>query len=155
MSHALPPDPGTYVLVLRAPPAGRVRVGELGVMTLSGGWLAYVGSALGSGGLRARVGRHVSGRGTLHWHIDYLVRAVEVAEIWYSAGERRREEEWATALRSAPGAVLPLRGFGSSDCGCPGHLSRFLQRPRLADFRHCLPEARRTTGAGRRSDGRP
>lgn len=134
-------EPGTYVLLVRAPAEGQVQVGELGTLDLAGDWYAYVGSAFGPGGLRARVGRHLSGRGALHWHIDYLVRATEVAEVWFSSHERKREEEWVAALRSAPGSTNPLRGFGSGDCGCEGHLFRFASRPTAEDFRGWL-EAR-------------
>ncbi len=127
-------ESGTYVLLMGAPAEGEVQVGELGTLDLAGDWYAYVGSAFGPGGLRARVGRHLSGRGALHWHIDYLVRAAEVAEVWFSSHERKREEEWAAALRSAPGSTNPLPGFGSGDCGCEGHLFRFGSRPSADDF---------------------
>lgn len=131
-------DPGTYVLLLRAPAGGEVQVGKLGTLALAGEWYAYVGSAFGPGGLGARVGRHLSGRGAPHWHIDHLVRAAEVAEVWFSTHERRREEAWVSALRAAPGSANPLPGFGAGDCGCEGHLFRFDARPTVEDFRGWL-----------------
>jgi len=39
------------------------------------GWYVYVGSALGPGGLAAKVGRHLGGRKMCRWHTAYL-RAV-------------------------------------------------------------------------------
>lgn len=128
-------EPGTYVLLVEAPAGREVRIGELGVLSHSGEWLTYVGSALGPGGLRARVGRHLSGGGSLHWHVDFLLRAADIAEVWWTTGKERREEDWAAALRGAPGASLPLPGFGASDCGCPGHLIGFPGRPSVDDFR--------------------
>lgn len=132
--------PGTYLLLLESPAGGEVRVGKLGTLPLTGGWLAYVGSAFGPGGLRARVGCHLSRRGALHWHVDYLLRAVEVAEVWITTDPRKREEEWVEALRSAPGSSNPLRGFGAGDCGCDGHLFRLGERPELRHFRAWLGE---------------
>lgn len=145
-------EPGTYILLMRAPADREVRIGELGVLTLSDGWLTYVGSALGPGGLRARVGRHLSGGGSLHWHVDYLLRDTSVAEVWWRRGKERCEEAWASALRGAPGASLPLRGFGASDCGCPGHLIGFPDRPSVEDFRRWVGDGdvQATSEFGRR-----
>jgi Uri superfamily endonuclease len=134
-------QPGTYVLVVRSPATGAVRVGRLGSLALDGRWLLYVGSALGPGGLRARVGRHVAGARAVHWHVDRLLRSAEVVEVWLGPGEGRREESWARTLRAAPGASVPLPGFGASDCGCAGHLVAFEARPRVQEFRGWLREA--------------
>lgn len=130
--------PGTYVLVVRPPSTGAVRVGRLGTLALDGRWLLYVGSAFGPGGLRARVGRHVGGARAVHWHVDRLLRFAEVVEVWLGPGGGRREEPWARALRAAPGAAVPLPGFGASDCGCAGHLVAFEARPGVEGFRAWL-----------------
>lgn len=126
----LPAHPGTYVLLLRAREPGHdVTIGKLGTLPLDGAWYAYVGSAFGPGGLRARVGRHLREGKSPHWHIDHLLPAVRVEAVWFSTRPEKREEAWVEALRSVPGAGVPLRGFGAGDCGCEGHLVRLPSRP--------------------------
>jgi Uri superfamily endonuclease len=44
---------------------------------------------------------------------------------------RRCEHAWAQILQHAPGAGLPIKGFGSSDCACPAHLFRFESTPEV------------------------
>lgn len=125
---------GTYLLFLRPLAEGRVRVGRLGTMELREGRYAYVGSAFGPGGVEARLGRHVRGEGSLHWHVDYLRRRCEPTEAWVSLDETPREHEWARALAAAPGSTVPLAGFGASDCGCASHLFRFAEVPSWEAF---------------------
>lgn len=93
------------------------------------GFYAYVGSALGPGGLKARVNRHLQPAARLHWHIDYLRQQTEWAAVWYAYGSVRQECAWAAAFSSLRGSTIPLRGFGSSDCGCPAHLYFFDRMP--------------------------
>ena len=54
---------------------------RFGKLTLAAGQYAYVGSAHGPGGLRARVGRHLRAEKPLHWHIDYLTAALPVMHV--------------------------------------------------------------------------
>ena len=68
----LPSQPGTYALLLEATAKQDVPIGKLGVLHMLPGIYVYVGSALGPGGLAARVERHAPREKTLHWHIDYL-----------------------------------------------------------------------------------
>ena len=114
--------PGTYALVLRASMAQTIQIGRLGELAMQSGYYIYVGSAFGPGGLAARVGRHLRSEKKLRWHIDYLRAACEVAEVWWTCDPVRRECEWASKLRELPGAVVPMAGFGSSDCECKSHL---------------------------------
>ncbi|MFN8443960.1 MAG: GIY-YIG nuclease family protein [Caldilineaceae bacterium] len=114
--------PGTYALILRAATTQTVRIGRLGDLVLQPGYYIYVGSAFGPGGLAARVGRHLRKEKRLRWHIDYLRAACEVEEVWWTCDSVRRECEWANKLRELPGTVVPMVGFGSSDCGCETHL---------------------------------
>lgn len=133
----LPPRPGTYALILRPTMPGEVEIGALGTLRLEPGWYVYVGSALGPGGLAARVGRHADDaeKKPRHWHIDHLLPATDLAEVWYTVGPDRREEAWARHVRSRPGATVPLAGFGAGDCGCAGHLVHAPRRPRLDRLR--------------------
>ncbi|MEJ2175683.1 MAG: GIY-YIG nuclease family protein [bacterium] len=128
LSDALPASPGSYVLILEATTALRIRIGALGTLALEPGFYAYVGSAFGPGGLRARLGHHLRRTRRPHWHIDSLRRHVTLREIWLAEGARA-EHAWAGALARLPSAEMPCLGFGASDCRCPTHLFRFAQRP--------------------------
>jgi Uri superfamily endonuclease len=128
-------EPGTYSLLLRADVKQTIEVGALGVMEVQPGLYVYVGSALGPGGLRARVQRHVRGDGAQHWHIDYLREATTPMAIWYTHDPVRRECAWATLLRNAAGAHVPHVGFGASDCDCTAHLVAFEDAPAFSAFR--------------------
>lgn len=118
----LPAVCGTYTLLLYSDYELRLRVGRLGEYTLPSGWLAYVGSAHGPGGLRARVGRHFRQPKPIHWHIDALTAHLPICLVWYRASSARLECGWAAALSDLPRASIPIAGFGSSDCRCGTHL---------------------------------
>ena len=134
----LPSLPGTYALVLRFSKRLEIIVGKLGVLSVQAGYYVYVGSALGPGGLAARVGRHCRREKALRWHVDYLRAEAQIEEVWYATGKSHRECRWANVLCALPGASVPLTGFGASDCGCPSHLCFFNVPPSLADFRKKL-----------------
>jgi Uri superfamily endonuclease len=102
-----------------------VRVGALGEVRFAVGAYAYVGSAFGPGGLAARLARHHRTDKPPHWHIDYLRPHVRLLETWQAAGPLRLECGWACALAAWPGASMPVRGFGASDCHCEAHLFHF------------------------------
>jgi Uri superfamily endonuclease len=53
------PRPGTYALLLSSAADGVIRVGRLGDLRLQPGFYVYVGSALGPGGVRARLAHHM------------------------------------------------------------------------------------------------
>jgi Uri superfamily endonuclease len=129
---------GTYVLWLHLPRPRTLLVGRFGEVTFAAGYYAYVGSAFGPGGVRARLGRHLRGSGALRWHIDYLRQACRVETAWFSHDPRRLEHAWAAALLALPGARQPVAGFGASDCNCDTHLVAFTRRPALAAFRRRL-----------------
>ena len=87
----LPSLPGTYALVLRLSRRMEIVVGRLGVLEAQPGYYVYVGSALGPGGLAARLGRHLRREKTWHWHVDYLRAAAHVEELWYAPGKSNCE----------------------------------------------------------------
>jgi Uri superfamily endonuclease len=116
----LPATPGTYVLMVRVDQPLTLAVGRIGTFELHGGYYAYVGSAHGPGGLRARIGRHLCAGKPLHWHIDYLTALAPVVAIWLRESAERLECRWAQAL--AARGTIPVPRFGSSDCSCPAHL---------------------------------
>ena len=126
----IPRGPGTYMLVLRLPKRRRLAVGRLGDFEFPAGYYLYAGSA--QGGLRGRVFRHLRADKKQHWHIDYLnsgASGATVIEVWWLAGQKRLECEWAAAARRLPGASAPAPGFGASDCGCSSHLLRVDRKP--------------------------
>ena len=140
--HELPGSRGAYVLHLYISHSQPLTIGRLGQYRLPVGHYFYAGSAHGAGGLRARVGRHLRGAGTLHWHIDYLRAVVEVPEVFYTVTDRARECEWSQALAQLPRAFIPVPRFGSSDCrsGCSAHLIAFPRRTNLSDVRRVLSQ---------------
>lgn len=129
----LPPDPGAYALWLTIAEPLTLRVGRLGELRLTSGCCVYVGSALGPGGLRARVAHHVRIAARPHWHIDYLRRHARLTEVWYSPDPVRREHQWAALFQDLGGAA-PQAGFGSSDCDCLAHLFHFPHPPDWMQF---------------------
>jgi Uri superfamily endonuclease len=113
----------------------------LGTLDLPRGWYTYAGSALGPGGLRARLDLHRRSAKRLHWHIDYLLLRACLVASWELACAERLECAWqATVLRLA-GALEPVAGFGASDCACPAHLTFFPSRPHDAIILSALTEA--------------
>ena len=131
------PKGGTYALVLFCSRPKLVRIGQLGALRLRRGFYVYVGSALGPGGVHARIAHHRKVSRQPHWHIDYLRRHTQLDRVWYSSGPVRREHDWARFIRALTGASVPIAGFGSSDCRCLAHLVFFTRRPSLrglADF---------------------
>lgn len=109
---------GHYVLISHLESPASVRVGRLGALALPSGFFGYVGSALG--GIEGRLRRYL---GPLpvrpRWHIDYLLAfARPLGAVWGTA-HQGRECPLAGFLAST---FTRIRGFGSTDCRCPGHL---------------------------------
>ena len=127
---------GSYLLILSLKKPVKVKVGSLGSLSFPAGYYVYAGSALGPGGLKARVNRHrrlaYTKEGKLRWHIDYLLThpAFKLAEVWLIESEKNIECLLASKLK--PYASQVFLGFGSSDCrgGCGGHLLRFQSNPK-------------------------
>jgi Uri superfamily endonuclease len=107
------------VLICFVEAACSLRIGALVTVAFERGHYAYVGSA--QGGIRKRVARHLSTEKRRHWHIDWLLDVARVERVAICAADR--QAECATA-RELGRAGTTIRGFGSSDCRCPGHLIR-------------------------------
>ncbi|HOX55490.1 MAG TPA: GIY-YIG nuclease family protein [Candidatus Paceibacterota bacterium] len=133
----LPEDKGTYVLIAFVPRMKRLEIGRLGAFDLVPGFYAYVGSAFGPGGLRARVGHHLESVAEPHWHIDYLLRHAEPLEVWYALAGRKLEQDLAALLARSPGFHMPIPRFGSSDYhrGRTTHLFHSKRPPSFARLR--------------------
>ncbi len=119
----LPSRKGSYCLVLRADEVASIGVGRLGAFSVLPGYYYYAGSAFGPGGIAARVSRHFRQDKTQRWHIDYLRPVCEVEGVFVSNESLNHEHVWSTQLRLEHGFSTPLKGFGSSDCGCDSHLT--------------------------------
>jgi Uri superfamily endonuclease len=145
----LPPEPGSYALEFTLYQQQRLTIGRLGEIYFPQGEYIYVGSALGPGGLGARLGRHLKNDSfSCHWHIDYIKSYAETRSVCYlmkSAGaiyldssqaqdksalpQKPVECIWSQTLSALPYANIPAQGFGSSDCHyeCRAHLIHFQQ----------------------------
>ena len=126
---------GTYALILELDSFFRLSIGKLGAFNFPAGWYAYTGSARGPGGLPARIRHHLGIATRPHWHMDYLRPRGNMREIWYGRGPWYDEHRWAACLRSMPGSVALVPGFGSSDCRCETHLVYFPTRPKISPFK--------------------
>jgi Uri superfamily endonuclease len=138
----LPEDKGTYVLIASVAQMKRLEIGSLGAFDIVPGFYAYVGSAFGAGGLRARVGHHLESTAAPHWHIDYLLAVAEPVEVWFSTENQKLEHRWAALLDDAPNFRVPIPRFGSSDYhrSRGSHLFYSKRRPAFAWFRQQLVE---------------
>lgn len=119
----IPHAPGAYLLLLSLPARVEAQIGRLRRIDFAPGLYGYAGSALGPGGLAARLKRHASGAGRRHWHIDYLLPHANL--LGALAREHPQQLECTWAAWAGRQAQACIRGFGSSDCACPGHLFFF------------------------------
>ena len=111
----LPEAKGTYVLIAFVPRMKRLEVGRLGAYDIIPGFYAYVGSAFGPGGLRARIQHHLESVAEPHWHIDYLLGHAEPVEVWYALAGRKLEQDLAEVLERSSRWRMPIPRFGASD----------------------------------------
>lgn len=125
--NSVQPNPGTYALLLSSATEAVVRIGRLGNLRLRPGYYVYVGSALGPGGVRARLAHHMRPAERPHWHIDYLRKKTTVEAVWFRYSRKSVECGWAKRFAKMSGASVPIIGFGSSDCHCGSHLFYFAQ----------------------------
>jgi Uri superfamily endonuclease len=129
---------GTYLLKIALEQPAELIVGRLGSFAFQAGCYAYAGSALGPGGVQARLARHARAQKKIHWHIDYLLQRSHLLESWHVACRTRLECTWAAALSQLPGAQIPVPGFGASDCRCPGHLIYWTNHPEKCQIEEAL-----------------
>ena len=113
-------DRGTYILLIGLSKTRRIKPGKLPETDYQRGIYLYVGRA--RKGLRARIGRHLRSQKKIFWHVDYLLQNAKVEDIWV------REDYFGECLTASrikeflTDKATPIKGFGSSDCSCPGHL---------------------------------
>lgn len=124
---AIPPQPGSYVLIGRLPKPVELTIGALGSRVFEPGVYLYVGSARGPGGLKARISRHFKKTRRLAWHFDYLKPALRPLAVWMLMSVEPYECKFVHFLKNNEGGRQIAPGFGSSDCrvGCGSHLIQF------------------------------
>jgi len=114
-------DRGIYCIVFRNPGC-LIHVGALGEVAFRKGWHIYIGSALGSGGLK-RLGRHItlarSKDKQPKWHIDYLLTSPCFTLVFAVSAVTADRFECRLAGELNAGGILK---FGCSDCSCTSHL---------------------------------
>lgn len=146
---------GTYVLALWLSTTQRISIGRLGEIEFPAGWYLYVGSALGSGGLRARLARHrrllATGK-RAHWHIDHFRERAIWGGAWGQPSGERLECDWAARLQSVADAEIVAPGFGASDCRCSTHLIHVPTLPDEDWFAHVLGAKRIVVGKAELKD---
>lgn len=138
----IPPDKGTYVLILRLEQTRQMKIGRLGSFAMPAGYYAYVGSAFGAGGLKARIEHHLETVEKPHWHIDYLRQHSSPVEVWFSTEPRKMEQEWAETLRHIPSFRILVPRFGSSEYhrSHTTHLFYSKKKPSFAAFNTRITE---------------
>lgn len=124
VSDLLPTGPGAYALWISLLFPARASIGRLGTYSFPAGEYLYLGSAQGSGGVRARVAHHLGSQTAPHWHLDWLRPYLSAAGCWFaSPGESSLQCLWSQAVAGLAGANIPAKGFGASDCrlSCAAH----------------------------------
>jgi len=122
---------GIYVLLISVTKDIRISIGSLGYQDFPNGLYIYVGSAQNN--LEKRVKRHLRKTKRKFWHIDYLLsnRHARVLGVFYRKAGKIEECRVAEKLCEV---TTPIRGFGSSDCACKGHLFRIETHEYLNEF---------------------
>jgi len=121
--------PGTYALVIALDRPRIIQIGRRRRFHFPVSFYLYVGSALGPGGLTARLARHLRACKRPHWHVDYLLQRARIVEVWGIQNALRRECDWAQAAMQLPGANIVSPRFGASDCRCASHLIALSTQP--------------------------
>ncbi len=120
-----------YILLARLGKTQKIKPGRLPEADYKEGIYLYVGRA--RTGLLARIRRHIRRQKKLFWHIDYLLQKAKIEAIWIRKHyfDECNIADMIGDFHTTKG--IPVKGFGSSDCRCPGHLFYF--PPGSTDFR--------------------
>ncbi len=122
-SENFPGEKGSYCLIFYMKESKKITVGKFGTFFFNSGFYYYFGSAKGSGGLRARINRHISLEKKNFWHIDFL-RPHMVFLAAVITTDKHKECTWCQEIEKKFSLFVPVKGFGASDClaSCTAHL---------------------------------
>ena len=121
----LVPKIGTYIVVLKSGQAKTIQIGKLAQLNIQKGYYVYIGSAMGPGGVTARLKHHCKVSTRPHWHLDYLRAETAFYNAYALHSPERKECGWAAVMAKTEAVSEPMKGFGSSDCKCNTHLFYF------------------------------
>jgi len=134
---------GTYIVVLKSEQPNTVQIGKLGLLGIHKGYYVYIGSAMGPGGVMARLRHHRKISQRPHWHLDYLRAQMEFYQAYALFSLERKECECANLMSKSEIASEPINGFGSSDCHCRTHLFYFSSHTKMVTAISRISEAGR------------
>jgi Uri superfamily endonuclease len=147
MADARPPiRKGNYLLHLHLEQSCSISTLRGQACALPAGYYLYIGSAFGSGGLRARLARHLRHEKKMHWHIDYLLVRAKVVAAWEIELAESREHEIARFLSVQKQFFCAIPRFGASDCSCETHLFRLPRRFTLPKMNNLLSPVLNSAG---------
>ena len=116
---------GVYTLIIRSSRPSRIKVGRHLTILLKRDLYLYSGSALGRGStsLEGRISRHLTREKTRFWHIDRILSSdsTRVVSVIFAKTTSKMECKLNAALLKDSGIRVPMRGVGSTDCGCESH----------------------------------
>ena len=119
-------EKGLYILDIVNKTRTTNKIGSLGEIEFPYGLYFYIGSALGPGGIKERVKRHLRDEKKKHWHIDYFLALPDttILNVWGLPNNDMSECEIAETIRKThtETEISTIKNFGSSDCNCEGHL---------------------------------
>ncbi len=126
-------NPGAYGFAVRLTRRLELKIGKFDRVNLPKGLYFYGGSAFGPGGLKARLARHIRPKSKLHWHIDHVTSAGKMVAA--GAIENGSECKIVEAALTLPGTLIPLPGFGSSDCrNCTSHMVKLKRASDISEI---------------------
>ncbi len=119
----IPQEIGSYCLIFHLKNSIYISIGKLGKFLFNSGYYFYFGSARGSGGLQARLLRHLSMEKKKFWHLDYL-RPFMVFVVAVFTMQTNQECVWCQKIQEISAFDVPAKRFGASDCSssCKSHL---------------------------------
>jgi sugar fermentation stimulation protein A len=127
---------GAYRLLIRINIDTTIKIGALGYHSFKKGIYIYTGSAMKN--LKQRIERHNSKDKKLHWHIDYLLDNpnAKILKIEVYESETKNECDLNQQLINSNNTIIPVKGFGSSDCNiCQAHLVMLKENKSSEDLR--------------------
>lgn len=109
---------GAYIITGHLRRSSKIDIGSLGRLGFHRGYYLYTGSAMNS--LEGRLRRHQRRNKAKRWHIDYLLPYLE--GIRFIPIQTSQDIECVISEEIEQISDGYVKGFGSSDCRCSGHL---------------------------------